>query len=392
MEPSDTYDRFLGPAINWLIRSDIRNKNLSEPNYGGFNSGYNLRKKSYSLVYCEITGYAISLLTNLYHLEKNRDFLEFARDAGRFLLAMQYKGTNKKISGAFPQGYSFLQKDIVYDFYSFDTAVCISALVDLFKETGEQKFFASAKIAGEWLINQMQYGDGAFKAMYNFNAQDFSKIKKWFGDRGCLHAKNAIGLLKLFDVTGDASFKVSATEVCDWVLHLQKGNGAFVATEGELYVFTHAHCYATEGLLYAHLSLNNQKYLDAALESGKWLIQAQNTDGSLYRYYYKNSFIPIKMTDATSQALRIWLILYHLTREKDYLDAAQKSAKFLINMQCQKKNDPNAFGGLFYQSHAVWKFRYIYPLINAWPTMFAIHALYGLKNLDKSGYEKMGVF
>jgi uncharacterized protein YyaL (SSP411 family) len=391
MEKGDTYDRFLRPAINWLMLSGIRNKS-SETTYGGFNSGYDLREKSYSLAYCEITGYAINLLSNLYRLKKNHLFLEFAKNAGNFLVDMQYKGSSQKIFGAFPKGYSFLQKAVVYDFYSFDVAICISALIDLFRETNEQRFLASAKIAGDWLVNQMQFDDGAFRSMFDCSIQDFAQIKKWFGNRGCLHAKNAIGLLKLSDVTGDAKFKESATRVCDWVLNLQKRNGAFVATESESYVFAHAQCYATEGLLHVHLNLNNPKYLEAALESGKWLIQAQNADGSLNRFYYKNSFIPTKMTDATSQALRIWAILYRLTREKDYLDAAQKSAKFLVSMQCQNKSDPNAFGGLFYQSRAVWKLRYVYPFVSAWSTMFAIHAFYALKNLSESSYEKASVF
>lgn len=392
MGQDDTYDRFLKLAIDWLVQSDIRNKNSNEVSYGGFNSGYDLRKKSYSLAYCEITGYAISLLVNLYTIRrKKQDFLEFARNAGNFLVGMQFKGANQKILGAFPQGYSFLKRDIIYDFYSFDTAICISALVDLFRETGEQKFLSSAKIAGEWLINQMQYDDGAFRAIYNHCTQDFTQIKKWFGDRGCLHAKNAIGLLKLFDVTGDIRFKESVNKVCNWVLNLQKRNGAFIAKESESFVFTHAHCYATEGLLYAYLSLGNKKYLKAVRDSGKWLIQAQNIDGSLHSCYNKHVLLPRKMTDATAQASRIWIILYHLTGEKDYLDASRRSAKFLVHMQCQEKNDPNAFGGLFYQSREVWKLRYVYPIINTWPLIFAIHALYALKNVDRNSCEIMGV-
>jgi len=387
MGQNDTYDKFLKPAINWLVHSDIRNKTRDEVIRGGFNLGYDLRKKSYSLAYCEITGYAISLLVDLYHLEGNRDFLDFAVQAGEFLLGMQYKGENQKISGAFPRGYSFPQKEIVHDLYSFDTAICISALVDLFRETNEQRFLTSAKVAGDWLANQMQYDSGAFRAMYNYQTQDFAQINKWFGDGGCLHAKNAIGLLKLFDATGNPRYKESANKVCDWILKLQKRNGAFKATENESHTFTHAHCYATEGLLYAHLTLNNEKYLHAVKESAKWLIQAQNRDGSLYRHYDKHVLLPTKTTDATAQAARIWIILHYLTGEKDYLDAARKSAKFLVDMQCQENNDPNAYGGLFYQLREFWKLRYVYPVINTWPLIFTMHVLYAFKNVNKKGYE-----
>jgi hypothetical protein len=197
--------------------------------------------------------------------------------------------------------------------------------------------------------------------------------------------------LKLFNVTGDTRFKESAEKVCAWVLNLQIENGAFSTTESRSYIFTHAHCYATEGLLYAYLSLGHKEYLEAIVNSGKWLIQAQNKDGSLYSFYNRHVLLPNKTTDATAQASRIWTILYHLTGERDYLHAAQKSARFLAHMQCQEKSDPNAFGGLFYQSREVGKLRYIYPILNTWPLIFAVHALSALKNVDKNNYDIMSV-
>jgi uncharacterized protein YyaL (SSP411 family) len=381
MVHEDTYDSFLKKAIGWLLQSDIRNKSSDRVAYSGFNLGYDLRKKSFFLAYCEITGYAVSLLLYLHQLEKNFEFLQLAQSSGKFLVDTQYKGARQEIFGAFPKGYSFSQKAMINEFYSFDAAVCISALVDLFEETNEQSFLESAKIAGNWLVDQMQFDDGAFRAMYNYGRQDFAQTKKWFENKGCLHAKNAIGLLKLYGATGNIRFKESAKKVCDWVLSLQKTNGAFAATEDESYTFTHAHCYATEGLLYGYFSLNNQKYLDAVQQSGKWLIKAQNADGSLYRHYDKRVFIPTKTTDATAQASRIWVILYQLTSEKEYLDAAQKGAKFLLSMQCQEKNDRNSFGGVFLQSQGLWKLRYIYPIVSTWPLVFAVKALYALENM-----------
>jgi uncharacterized protein YyaL (SSP411 family) len=389
---NEGFDRFLQLAVRWLIQSDIRNKTQGSVTSGGFNEKYDIHRKSYSFVFSEITGYAINLFVDLFHRERNPEFLVVAKSAGEFLVNMQCKNSTLKAQGAFFKGYSYSQKSEIWDFYSFDAAICISALVDLYQETNNQIFLDAATFAGEWLTGQMQYKDGSFRALYSSKGIEHDKGTKWFGDRGCLHAKNAIGLLKLYDATKSNRFEECARNVCDWVLSLQELNGAFVATEGKSYVFTHAHCYATEGLLYASSKLNLKNYYEAAVRAGHWLILAQNQDGSLNQCYNKKGTFPIKRSDATAQAFRIWIYLYNLTTEQDFLNAALKSATFLMHMQCRGTNDSNALGGVFHQSRELWKLRYVSSIITAWPTMFAVHSFLELLKANKKKTQAVSVF
>ena len=175
-----------------------------------------------------------------------------------------------------------------------------------------------------------------------------------------------------------------------WVLSLQDDDGSFRATEGLSYVITHPHCYATEGLLFAHHALGTESYLAAARRAGAWLLGAQNRDGSLSIEYNRplrgigrrvtEKLFPRRVTDATAQAVRIWLALYHLDGDPRFLDACHRAERFLLEMQCTESPDRNAVGAFyFWPGH---------PIMFTWCTMFSAHALYALERADhKDGYQ-----
>jgi uncharacterized protein YyaL (SSP411 family) len=372
------YAQFIELALNWLVESDINNKSPNNLLFGSFNEKYDLNHKRYSIAYSEITGYAVNLFIYLFSKTRKPEYLMIARNACKFLANIQIKESAN--AGAFPKGYNFDNHLIMNDCYSFDASIDISGLVDFYEQSHEMFALDCATLAGNWLINKMQLEEGSFIAYNHFELPAVSN-SKWYGDKACLHAKNSIGLLKLWNATKNDCYKEASRRVCDWVLHLQNDNGSFRASETVKYTFTHAHCYATEGLIYAYSCLKENSYLEAVSKAGRWLLDVQNKDGSFDRYHYKLKGIQIKTTDATAQAIRIWMVLFKLTGEKHYFDAAVKSAKFLMTMQCLSKADLNAFGGIFYQSSERFGLRHIYPLIVAWPTMFSIHAFYVLESM-----------
>jgi len=262
----------------------------------------------------------------------------------------------------------------------------------------ENKYLTAAKKSTNWLINKMQNSDGSFLAKYDgetgkktYNSFSFE------GDRGCLHAKHAIPLLKLFNLTGEDKFKNSAIKVCNWVLKLQNKNGAFWANEHRKYIFTHAHCYATEGLLYAYYNLNSKEYLDAAVKAAEWLLNVQNKDGSFYKEFYNKQkkiriifrkVFPFKVTDATAQAIRIWIILYKLTGLKKYFKASKKALQFIKSMQCKESVNLGKFGSIYYQCVDFPGYRHLSPEIKSWPTMFSIQACQFLKYIEDEHLDK----
>lgn len=393
-------DKNIGLRIHWLTESDIRNKDKSKISFGGLNNGYNFRKKKYSFVYNEITGYAIDMYLNIYRWTKEVKYLQFAEESANYLLSLQCIDKGKEEYGAIPHSLSLPDLKKSNKYYSFDAATCLQGLMDLYEEKKDTKYLDSGVLLGNWLINKMQNEDGSFLSLYNARTNRLGSIGAFFEqDRGCLHAKHAIGLLKLAEMTNEKIYRERAKKVCNWVLTLQAENGAFWANIYRKYIFTHTHCYATEGLLYTYWILKDESYLKATKKSGEWLISIQNVDGSLYRDYKNNlsitrktysKFIPMKTTDATAQAVRIWIILYYLTGNNKYIQSSQKAIKFLKSMQCLNSKNSNMLGGFYYQCFDKFGKRWLTNTMYTWCTMFGVCALYSWGNFNRENrYDKV---
>ena len=376
-------------ALNWLAHSDVRHADGASIAQGGVNQGYNWRQHSYPFIYSEITGYAISTLVNAYRWTGDESYVTLARQSADFLLRVQDLA-DEVVRGAIPHSLSLPDLQPRHEYWSFDAAMCLQGLLDLNAIRPAPELQRSTQAVGDWLLEQMQQNNGAFLSMYDARTKERRHVDgNFFDDDGCLHAKHAIGLLKLGQATGDNRYTTAAKRVCDWVLGLQDDDGAFRATEQLPQVVSHPHCYATEGLLFAHYELGTERYLEASRRAGEWLLEAQNRDGSINIEYKRRwwrmgrriteKLLPRRITDATAQAIRIWLILYYLDGDDQLLDACHRAEGFLSRMQCTASPDPNAVGGFyFWPGH---------PILFTWCTMFATHALYALEHLKrKEGY------
>lgn len=384
-------------ALDWLAHSDIRHANGASIALGGVNQGYNWRERSYPFVYSEITGYAVSTFVNAYRWTGDEDYLAMAWQSAEFLLRLQELGTDlgteEAIQGAIPHGLSLPGFEIRPQYYSFDSAMCLQGLLDLDAIQPSPRLRRAAQAIGDWLVQRMQRDDGAFLAMYDADSGEWHHTgDNFYDDGGCLHAKHAIGLLRLGNVTGEERYVAAARRVCDWVLTLQDGDGAFRASERLDHVVSHPHCYATEGLLFAHYVLGTERYLEAARRAGEWLLKVQNRDGSINMAYKQRwwrmgrrvveKLAPPRVTDATAQAARIWLIFHHLDGESRFLEASHRAGEFLRGMQWISPSDRNAYGGFCYSPGHTMMF--------AWCAMFGAAALHALEDRRREdGYRQM---
>lgn len=397
-------------SIGWLVHSGIRNADPQREGFGGFNRAYDRRRRTYDLIYCEATGYALSLLVPLSRWFGEKAYLKMAADGAEFLLQHQ-DDNGEQTRGAFHYGHYPADGGRETQFYSFDTAICLSGLLGLHSQSREDRYLKAALQAGHWLVSQAQKSDGSFRAMYNSRVGQWDQecLKQvWYGDGGCLHAKNAIALFKLHAATGVSTFSTAAEAVCRWVLRLQGEAGFFRAKEEESYVFTHAHCYATEGILYAYRATGTSELLDATLKAGEWLLSKQEHDGALRAAYHVPLYRDVtwrpdeegniqlragkflrriisqeKRSDAVAQAARIWMALYLLTAETKFIQAAEKAAAFLLSIQIQDGEDVNSVGGIPFACYDMGPHRRISRLQTAWSVMFTIHALQALRDLHE---------
>lgn len=361
-------------AVDWLLNSGIQSAS------GYFAGWYDMGKGKYPFIYDELTGYGIETLLFLYDQEKRSEYLDRATMAADWLIKhMKYRGNDPMAKSAFVWKYDLPDGPLGKKVYAFDTAICVSALVDLFRFTRKQRYLNSAISAAEWLVNKMQNRDGSFKACYDFQSQSFG-TGRWSRMPGSYHAKLSVGLLKLHKIIGDEKLKESVKNLCNWVLKLQDENGKFKTNGNSEDVYVHAHCYAAEGLLYAGKELSDIKLIGAGSKAANWLLSAQKPNGAIPRWYarahYNGGLSSGENTEALAQTIRLWLICNndeHCTTDhiNPLFDKLEKALNRLLTMQHLVTGDKKATGGFYY---AILDGKLV-PHINCCATLFSIQAL-----------------
>ena len=347
----------LRSAVDWLIESGIQSEN------GAFHSWYDCDKNEYSFIYPETTGYSISLLLQLYRYMGNEIFLKRAISAGDWLLGIQRE------DGSFYCKYfgnPFGDKNCDTSLYTFDAAICARGLLDLFKATSHMKYLRASRKIGNWLIGH-QNSDGSFVAGLYLNGE-IIEDSRWSRMSSCHHLKIISTLLKLYEILGEEKFFISAKKLLEWGQKLELSTGRFVTSSDCEETYAHAHNYAVEGLLKASDFFNDTGLLKNAVRGAIWLSTVQSEDGSFWNFY-NSKRERIKVSDATAQALRIWLILEEkgITR---FYNNIEKGLRFLAKMQCVS-HDKRSSGAVFYGQQEKNKIRHA----NSWATIFMIQAL-----------------
>jgi SAM-dependent methyltransferase len=334
----------------WLTLSKILIRDETPVTSGGYGNFINGRTGHSPMLYSEITGYAVQFWLR----QKDNEALNHAVNAGDCLLRIQIQQKDDLIDGAFPFGLSRPEGSPIPAYFSFDAGVCASALTDLALRTGEKRFSEGALRAGLFL-KSMQNEDGSFVAMRKQSDHPDIPYEQWFGDRCALHGKNAIALLKLWVLTGDDQWKNAACKTLDWVLNIQGIRGDFPQWQKAPLSMSHTHCYATEGLLYGGLTLNNERYLTAGIRGAEWLKVVQLRSGALNRdYMTAGTGLPRRPiminihVGPVAQAVRIWWVAEQITPGRTWTEAALKGLAFLHKIQVKAKTP--LIGGAFPQS------------------------------------------
>ena len=384
----------------WLIESDVFNK-TGELKYST-NNGYSRFKKKYNFVYHEITGYSISLFVYLYKIYNNEKYLHFAIGAAKYLLSNQ--SSEKQTYGAFFHSYSLPNHDKREIYYTFDNFIIINGFMHLFSETKDKKYLNACIECANWLLDNMYNSDKKlFYARYDKpnNSKSFPS-KDFAGDFGILHGKIAIPFLKLWKETKDDRYKDLVVDHLDKLLELQRSDGSFWANFEKKYVFTHAQCYITEGLLYAYYVLKNEKYLYSVKDSLNFLknslIEDGDSKGLKHIYSDKNmirkvvfSVIPYLTTDATSQYIRLSILYAKLQNKPHLLDenGLDKSVNFIKNNQIHSNKNKNLNGSLRHKIARRFGLKFNSLINSTWCSQFALQALIEYEKKDGSFIENL---
>jgi hypothetical protein len=357
---------------NWLINSGIFVSDVSDPNYGGVHSFFDEKKKEFSFLYPEITGYFISTMRFLYEHEKNDKFLELAKASSNWLIRL-YEKYGGIIQGISTQGLP--QKFI----YSFDTGVCAKGLLDCFAITKEEKFVEYAKKLSQWLLDETIQSNGTVNPVKNLDTNEFEEDSQvWYKRSGCLHIKLTIPLLHLYRITNDETLFATAKNIADSISNYQNPDGSILLHKDNKIINLHTLFYALEGLIYAYNVTRDENYLSCCKNAISWCEKKIEDDGSVELWF--NSKYHSKSSYPIAQLIRLKVLLAKL--EGVNLDEnTQKLKSFLLSLQAQ--NTEQKVNGGFYEEFSKSTFGWKKTQkVNSWASMFSLQALYWLDNFS----------
>lgn len=347
----------INSAIDWILESGVQNRN------GGFHAWYDCEKESYSFTYPEATGYAISLLLQLYKMRKENIFLEKAHAAGDWLLKI-WKDNGVIFCKYFDESRTWDKSQ-----YTFDVGIIVSGLLDLYDVTSDRRFLEISLEMADWILS-FQDIDGSFFAGCDAEGKKIN-IPHWSQTKSCHHLKSALALLKLHKITHNRKYLHAVEKLLKWGMKLWLNPGRFAVFQGVKETYVHAHCYALEGVLFSSKLLDNvtnPSLLEHALYAARWLSSIQNSDGSIWNWY-NSKRDKTKVSDALSQALRIWIVTKKFVNRNEamkFSSSIEKGLSFLGGMQCLDE-DKRSHGGVYYGERSREKIRHV----NTWTTFFA---------------------
>lgn len=370
----------VGAATRWLLESGIQNVTGCPTRIGGFNSWYDLDRGRFSFVYSEITGYALSALSDLFAREPRAEFLERAELGARWLRdhALHPCGGVKTRCYYDEDGddqYSF-DRELIY---AFDNGMVVAGLVHLHLAGGETRHLELAARMARFLLDRLATEEGAFLPIFDPTAgRGHARPDKWSTRSGPYHAKLALGLTLLAETTGEEAFERAALDVCRWAMQRQDARGAFPNDPRSRVTHLHAHLYACEGILWLGVRRRLEELVEAAERGVRFALSPalRAEDGGIVsEVTAAGERNEAQRCDVLAQALRLGCILAACGR----LDGGEQDRLSELHARLatyQLREAGPHYGGFLYGADLDGRPK---RHVNSWCTMFALQAirLYG---------------
>jgi len=358
-------------AVNWLLMSGVQVQSENPLHHQGFVCWYDRETETMPYVYSEITGYLTTLMCALYDDRRDERCLTSARGAGDWLVR-----TAQQMKGGFRCLYPIQSTRFDYKFsqiFTFDCGVIINGLVNVFRATGAAPYLAAAVTVGDWIVREVQKPNGAFYPVYDVDKDEFLESdQEWSLCSGSYHTKVAIGLINLFDLTGNTKYRDAAVKACDFALSFQQPDGRFVSFPAEGGTNSHPHAYSAEGLWVVGSVLKRQDYLDASAKATEWLFKWQSPEGIIPRHFHNGEALYNERVDILAQSLRLAAI--HIGDGRLTLDLKAKLDTLVtVILRNQAESDDSRVNGGFYFGRL--SDGSVMPHVNVWVTAFAIQGL-----------------
>lgn len=318
------YINIADELLEWLISSDIRTQE------GGLFAW--IGSEGPSFIYTEVTAYFVKLCLYAESLYKNACIYDKIGNSINYLIKELTDNDGKIIHRG--------------NAYVFDTAMVLSALMAINSKYGIIPDLPVKK-GIQFIINCLN------------NRKGIERFHGILQDRWS--TRYSPHLLKVLPILCDYS-SLYSTGISNEINELiPKVVEDFIISKSvdpsffsDYPVYTHSFCYAMEGLL--GMKSRGEKNLDEIIKKGiQILSEWQNDDGSFYNWQGRGENAVIRLTDATAQAIRLFIA----GDSQKYNNNIEKGLEYLAT-----KKSPE--GGLFYDENNVHR--------NACATIFSVQA------------------
>jgi hypothetical protein len=346
-QPQLDHKTHLKAAIDWLcLAQDINGD-------GGVSAGWSF-EDGWLPSYPETTGYIIETFLAAAKILDNNALVERANRMIDWELSLQME------DGAFPGHFGEPDSQPVI----FNTGQIMHGMIAGYLQLNRPECLESAARAGYWLQNQ-QDDDGCWRK-YEHN-----------GVPHVYNTRATWALLSTALLAGEDRLKQGAVKNLDWALNHQTSCGWYKtnAFTPDKDPFTHTIAYAIRGFLESGVLLNDERYINSALNAARGMAKVLRQDGWLAGTYgdeWKSTSNYCCLTGVAQMSLN-WARLAQDCGAHDLKEPAQRALDYLKSQQ--KLNDRNdTVRGAIAGSSPIWGdySRFEFP---NWATKFYADAL-----------------
>ena len=334
-------------SIDWIIYA--KEATLDD----GISLGYSLIY-GWLPSYPETSGYIIPTLMDFYNTSNKNKYLIVSKKIANWLCSIQLK------NGGFQGGTIDQEK-----FPSiFNTGQILLGLIRAFKEFDDQKYFNSAIKAGDFLIKNQQQNGNWKKFCYNNVSHIYNTRTSW-------------ALLELYNITENIKYRNGAVKNLNWAYKQINKNLFFQWNRTFSFEnpILHFISYTIRGFLEAGLILENENYLNTAINSSLQLLDYFETYEWLPATFNSNwkSKDHYSCLTGNAQLSIIWLKIFLIKKEERFLKNALNLNNILKSKQIINRSIRN-INGAVKGSDPIWG-KYMRWTFPNWATKFFCDSL-----------------
>jgi Beta-L-arabinofuranosidase, GH127 catalytic domain len=333
---------FLDRAGAWFLNSGIQEAS------GGVARYFLADAQQNRAVSTEITGYAVSMLTYLYALTRNQQYLDAARRAASFLTKTAWDSQQR----IFP--FECSEKPLAY---FFDSGIIVRGLLSLWRVTGDRELIDIAKECGRSMATLFAAGrHSEYHPILQLpDHVPLPRVDQWSRMPGCYQLKAALAWDDLYEATGEADYLRWYEELLSESLRTHES--FLPGAEGDRVMDRlHAYCYFLEAIVVRA----DRAEVAVALVSGMARVSK----------YLREIEPQFARADVYAQLLRVRLLSENAgVAVVDRLDASSEAEK-LAAFQLHDP-DPRVAGGFYFARRG----DALQPHINPVSTAFGLQAL-----------------